>query len=62
MFVAIYDTSILTTIFVESKLDIVMIKSDFVSCYYLPQTVLILIAGNNCIAMYAGKINLLIVL
>ena len=40
------DKSILTTTFVESKLDIVKIKFDFVSYYHLPQMVPFLIAGH----------------
>ena len=41
------DTSIPTTTFVESKLDTVMIKIDFVSYYHLPQIVPFPIAGHK---------------
>ena len=49
------DTSILTTTFVESKLDIVMIKFDFVSYYHLHQMVLFPIAGHNYYQQWRNK-------
>ena len=46
MFVADASTCILTAESIESTLDIVMIKTDFVSCYHLTQMVPFLIAGH----------------